>query len=154
MNSDRTSQVRPTFLKVLCILSFVSCGIWMLYDLFSIVFWLINSSNSDQQDSSIPINQTLNFMAYSGPQSLKDIIIQLVSLTGILLMWKLRKFGFYIYLIAESFLYFEFIYLICSYNLDSTGATQIGFEMIWPLPLDIAFFIMYATQVKYMTNKV
>ena len=69
-------------------------------------------------------------------------------------MWRLHKIGFLFYVIAESFLYFQFIYLMAIYKMDAASVTQIGFEMIWPLPLDIAFFVMYATQLKYMTRKV
>ncbi len=150
MTTD-TVQTRPMFLKVLCILSFIGCGITIVSSIFMLVFSLIYNSNDADQLSH---NSFMYFSSFYGPlQSLKELIIGLGSLTGVILMWRLQKIGFFIYLIAESFLYFEFIYAITTNDLGTAGATQVGLEMCWPLPFDIAFFIMYAIQLKHMNKK-
>jgi hypothetical protein len=141
-------KTRPQFLKVLCILSYIGIGINILVALFGLLY---SSMLDGPNDSS---SSPLSFFAQSGFMSLKNLLIELTSLAGVFLMWRLKKVGFYIYLSAESFLYFEFIYLISSHNFGSAGTTQIGFEMLWPLPLDFGFFIMYATQLKYMPKKI
>jgi hypothetical protein len=143
---------RPTFLKVLCILSFIGCGIMILFDLFAIIFSLIvDSGEINEADRNNPMHQALFFMAHTGNEHVKGLIVEMISLAGILLMWKLKKIGFIIYVIAESFLYFKFIYLIFTLSLDFPNAMGIGIDMIWPFPFDLAFFIMYATQLKFMT---
>src|SRR6516225_683153 len=98
LNSGNTLNKRPTFLKVLCILSFVGCGIMILFDLFAITFSLIaDSENIDTADRNNPMNQILFFIANSGNEHLKSLIVEMASLAGVLLMWKLKKIGFIIY---------------------------------------------------------
>lgn len=80
--------------------------------------------------------------------------MELASLAGVILMWRLYKFGFYIYLIAECFYLFLFAGAVFSFGLDSKGLIQVAFEMLWPIPFDLTFFIMYATQLKYMTKEI
>lgn len=147
MTTDINTQTRPMFLKVLCILSFVGIGINILVALFGIIF----SSMMDAE--TVSESSPLYFFAYTGSMSIKNLIVELVALTGVLLMWRLQKIGFFIYLLAESFLYFEFIYSIATSDARTAGATQVGIEMCWPLPFDIAFFIMYAIQLKHMNKK-
>jgi hypothetical protein len=148
MTTEINVQTRPMFLKVLCILSFVGIGINILVALFGLIY------SSIVDTSSIDASNPLYFFAYTGSMSLKNLIVELFSLIGVILMWRLHKIGFFIYLVAESFLYFEFIYTITTNDVGAAGATQIGLEMIWPLPLDIAFFIMYAIQLKHMTRQI
>lgn len=140
-------QTRPVFLKVLCILSFVGIGINLLVALFGIIFSSLMDAETVSQSSP------LYFFAYTGSMSIKNLIVELVALTGVMLMWRLKKMGFFVYLVAESFLYIEFIYAITTSDAGTAGATQVGIEMCWPLPFDIAFFIMYAIQLKHMNRK-
>jgi hypothetical protein len=156
MTTDLNSNVakRPTFLKVLCILSFAMCGLMILIESIMVALSLIADNNSfDQIDKHSVIDQAMFSAANTGADSLKELIIQLVALTGVFFMWKMKKLGFYVYLLAESFLYFEFLYAVFNLNLGVQGAAGVGIEMIWPLPFDLAFIIMYATQLKFMTWK-
>lgn len=146
MTSDKSST-RPTFLKVLCILSFIGIGINILIALFGLVY------SSIVDIATLKTSDPLYFFANTSSMSLKNLVVELVSLTGVLLMWRLQRIGFYVYVFAESFLYFEFIYLITTADVAAANARQIGVEMVWPLPFDIAFFIMYALQLKYMNKQ-
>jgi hypothetical protein len=124
----------------------------IVLEISMLIFSLITEKKSfDQLDQRSSLDQVMYFAANSSASSLKNLITQLVSLTSVLLMWRLKKAGFYIYVIAESFLYFEFLYAVFSLNLDAKSAFAVGIEMIWPLPFDLAFIIMYATQLKHMT---
>jgi len=153
-NINLNLQKRPTFLKILCIISFAMCALMILINGFMVIFSLLAEPKSaDQIDPKNLMDQIMLAVAYSGTESLKNLIVELVSLAGIFLMWRLKKVGFYIYVIAESFIYFQFAYLMIIANADLHDAMLVGAEMIWPLPFDLAFFIMYATQLKHMTWK-
>jgi hypothetical protein len=153
-DSHNNTTKRPTFLKVLCILSFVMCGLMITMEGSMAIFSLIADKRSfDQVDQKNQFDQIMYFAANSGVKSFRNLIVQIVALAGVLLMWKLKKVGFYIYVIAESFLYFEFLYSVFSLKMDAKSAIGAGVEMIWPLPFDLVFIIMYATQLKYMTWK-
>jgi hypothetical protein len=150
-NSGNTVNKRPTFLKVLCILSFIACGMMMLFDLFAIVVSLITGSRSvAQMDKNSAMDQVMFFIANSGEAHVKALIGEIFSLAGVILMWRLKKMGFIFYLIGESFVYFEFIYFVVTSSPDFNSVMGVAIEMLWPFPFDLAFFIMYATQLKFM----
>jgi hypothetical protein len=130
------------------------CGLTILTQGFFVIYSLIaDNKNYDQIDKHSVMDQAMFFAANTSGESLKELIIGLVSLTGVYLMWKMKKLGFYVYLLAESFLYLEFAYLMLSWHADTKTAVGVGIEMIWPFPFDLAFIIMYATQLKHMTWK-
>jgi len=89
---------RPGFLTVLCILSFIAAGI-------SIIFLILgmgvkgavesNGIDMDAQMASAGVSEAA--AAFSWPSMLSSIVLTIIGLVGVIMMWKLKKMGFYIY---------------------------------------------------------
>jgi hypothetical protein len=148
---NNTGTTRPQFLTILCILSFVMCGLMILSSAFNIAFsFVADSMGFDGTDKNTALDHALNFAANTRANSIKELVVQLVSLAGVLLMWRLMKWGFFVYVLAEIFVYFEFLYVATTMNINMQEVRGAGLELFWPIPFDIAFIIMYATQLKFM----
>lgn len=163
-STEQPQRKRPVFLTVLCILTFVSCGLGVL----SSVYGLTVSGNAAKQMQSqqrmmqrmghdqdnpfldeaidsaqkIESKQTLN--------SLLSLGNSLLCLAGALLMWRLRKSGYFIYVIGQTL---PFISLIIMYPLLQDS------KFIGPLMLigyvvmaffSLAFIVMYGLNLKHM----
>lgn len=88
---------RPVFLTVLCILSFIAAGLGILGYITAITAMSVVSS----------IDTTGLEGTYTGPSVgltwayvIVGFITTLLSLYGVIKMWKLQKVGFYIYVAA------------------------------------------------------
>jgi hypothetical protein len=116
----------PKFLKVLCILSFIMCGLYILSHIFKSIYSVVPSLIGE------------------------NLIITLISLTGVILMWRLKKIGYFIYILSKTFIYIIFINIISKHG---SGHGFVYVILIPLIPFDIAFMVMYATQLKHMTWK-
>lgn len=119
---------RPTFLTVLCILTFIGSGLLLLFTLIAIV----GSGVSGSILKAIPGAPNL---VGGAELSMAKLVINLIliagSLYGAILMWGLKKMGFYLYSGANI------VYLIISFSV-------IG------LIITAAFIVMYYLNLKYM----
>ncbi len=121
---NQTTNQRPVFLTVLCILTFIGSGLALLFTLIG----LIAAEAIESMMSSFPMPTG----ASAGP--LKSIILLILfgaSLYGAILMWQLKRIGFYLYTIAQV------IILILGFGILSLIFTA-------------AFIIMYGVNLKYM----
>jgi hypothetical protein len=147
-NPTQTKEKLP--LRAFLICSLVMCGLRILSQGFYIIYPLIsNNTDSDQTN----YQTLLDHFMESEPTiavSLVEILIGSVSLTGIFLIWKMKKLGFYVYMLAEAFFLFSFIFQMINLNVGLPGAIVIGWEMMWPV-WDIVFIIICAKQLKHMT---
>ena len=101
---------RPQFLTVLCVLSFIWCGLLLFCLFLGLCFsnFIFNTAQSlltgaegmpaigEEQQKSLQVLIDL------GPQKFLigiavAIIVYMTSLLGVFKMWRLQKFGFYIY---------------------------------------------------------
>jgi hypothetical protein len=117
-----TTEQRPGSLTVLCILSYIGCGIAII--------------------SSLATIGTL--------MGKIDLLAALVCLFGVILMWKLKKNGFYLYVIGEIT---PFIGGVATVGLTGLFSFAGGFMsiiaglmMIFP----ILFIILYTLNFKYL----
>ena len=91
-NVQATGQ-RPVFLSVLCILTFIGSGLGILFNLLGI----------------FGIGALSNFMSAYGVEGGETGVLKLVlmlvfsgaSLYGAIMMWSLKKLGFYLYVAAQ-----------------------------------------------------
>ena len=95
---------RPQFLKVLCILSFVACGLFILiYSLGAMAMGMSEETISGVWDKVIesqPQLESVNpveFFHKVGKLCLYNLLTNIASLVGVILMWRLNKIGFVIY---------------------------------------------------------
>lgn len=118
-NTEIIPNEKPQALKTLCILSFIGCGLIFILSLMSIPN-ILKSDEKKQQE----IEQVRGFseemadqleMQYMDPSYKTRMISKLVidigfltlTFVGVLMMWRLKKTGFYIYAASEILYYFS-----------------------------------------------
>ena len=146
---------RGTFLKVLCILSWISTGLALIVNFLSYIGGkeavLENISRSEDElqkldegsffytimKSTIEIQESIypNFDLYYGG----NILAVLIGGLAVYMMFMLKKTGFALYI-----LYCALISIVSIYTI---GAGNTGFEIF----ISIAFIIMYGVNLKRMT---
>lgn len=82
---------RPTFLTVLCILTFIGSGLTAL----SLLAFLLLAGAFSEMLSSIPGMGDIGGLGTG--YFLIALLFAFVSLYGAIMMWKLKKMGFYLY---------------------------------------------------------
>lgn len=146
---------RPQFLKVLCILSFIACGLMILFSLILTSMLALKeevvTEAWDQIVASQPTLEEVDPMAFFhavGVYGIYALIANTLSLVGVILMWRLNKFGFFIYAVAEIAINF--------FSIDvAFGNQNKGYGgLIFSIFIDLAFIIMYAVNLKHMNKKV
>ncbi len=144
---------RPVFITVLCILTFSGAGLTIITSLFSIFTMgqletSMNNMNEAFGDSDIGMDfgNSYRWMKLS---YVLNLVGSLLCLAGALFMWKLKRLGFYIYIVGQllpiigSFMTMNSIKMGAFASLGII-ATIIG--MMFP----IAFIIMYGLNLKHM----
>jgi hypothetical protein len=85
---------RPAFLNILCVFSFVGCGMYFL----SGIYELYNTYSIKPESPWIPLNEEITRLyRYAFPLAVIHVIANLVSLAGVFMMFKLKRPGFWIY---------------------------------------------------------
>jgi hypothetical protein len=150
---------RPTFLKVLCILTFVNCGIMILiYFLGSLALGVSGeraeeamekiSQSYPQLQLQLPTGDPSELFHQIGMICLICLLANIASLIGAIMMWNLNKIGFFIYVVAELSTNFVGV----SMNASADGsASYVG--LTFNILIDLIFIIMYAVNLKYMNGK-
>lgn len=103
-------QKRPTFLTVLCILTFIGSGFGILSGLFAFTgFNDVESSLRNAQMGADPFSQhILDDLDIVGMQSIQNwanvlsLLASALCLSGALVMWRLKKFGFVLYVAGHA----------------------------------------------------
>lgn len=151
----------PTFLKVLCILTFVGAGFGIIGALYSMAMHeftmnlMEKSVASSEGNPFMPkgFNATyLETLQKWGMVSyILNFVASLLCLFGAIMMWKLKKSGFYIYILGQI------IPFIAAYGLmggvTSNGGMMSGLVLIGQIfgaLFSIAFIVMYAVNLKHM----
>ncbi|MES2284224.1 MAG: hypothetical protein V4547_00965 [Bacteroidota bacterium] len=150
---------RPKFLTVLCILSFVGIGISLVSGIISYFSYsalanaggLLNSIGAGVKDGE-KIGESMNALASAMGMdygkwalvALIQAILNIPILVGVLMMWKQKKVGFYIYTP------FEIIQPIMPiiFGLGLVG----GLSAILSLIFAIVFVVLYALNLKHMSG--
>ncbi len=158
---------RSQFLKVLCILSFIMCGISFLSGIWGIYqstpeamqknveqIRNFNPEMADQMENQF-IEMQNNPFSKIAPYL--GLVYTLLSFLGILLMWNLSKKGFYIYAIAEIMPYTSFIFMGKNSlsMMGPPGANNSTIAMgvlIFMVVIDVVFVTLYAKNLKELKN--
>lgn len=165
--ADQQPQ-RPEFLKVLCILSFIGIGIMLLMSLAGLpkLFQSPEMRMAEMEkmeqispgfmDKMAPLLNDPNYTAKAVSKFAIDLLLQVLSLIGVIQMWKLRKKGFYLYMAGELLPYLSgFIFASQSmavFNaLPSTIASLAYVVIAIVVLIDLAFIFMYSRNLKYMS---
>lgn len=144
---------RPEFLKILCILSFIASGLMILiYLIGSFCLSLSEEMVSEAWTKVVESQPQLEnvsateFFHEVGMVSLYGLIINIFSLAGVIMMWRLEKIGFFIYAIAELAINFV------GMNIDMGQEKSYG-GMIFSIVIDLVFIVLYAVNLKHMNKK-
>lgn len=146
---------KPQFLRILCILSFISCGLLiLLFGFLSLLLGLSDVMANEYWDTIIktqPAFENINavdFFHEVGMYSVYNLIANSVSLIGVILMWRLNKIGFFIYAAAELAVHFFDLNI----HLDANGAaeTRSSLGLVFGIFVDSIFIVLYAVNLKYM----
>ncbi len=149
MNPVAETKKRPSFLTVLCILSFVGIGIGIISAVYSLITFsatteLINQYGSAMENS--PLGGMVDTLVKWG-QTLYtiEIVANLICLAGVLMMWKLKKNGYFIYIVGEIAPAIATFALMGGYGPLGT------FMMVSGLIFPIVFIILYGLNLKHMS---
>lgn len=159
------STARPLFLKVLCILTFIGSGYGIINsavtffkadEIANIVKQVKTQMNDDLKRKNERNPDKVNFLnkimanasSMSSPENLRktsigNCITSLLGLLGALLMWNLRRVGFYIYTLGTLISIILPFYMFGSNFLTNISAGFLGF-------IGILFVIFYAMNLKSM----
>jgi hypothetical protein len=150
---------RPTFLTILCVLTFLSCAAGLFNaissysgaDMAAEIGQEALEKAQDQvqdQDGGAFADRIIGSISGSlTPERIRqsaiaNLIYNLLALAGALLMWNLRRVGFYVYvagvlvaIIAPFFIY---------------GGLMGGFASAGTAFVSVIFVVLYALNLKYM----
>jgi hypothetical protein len=139
-NTETGTPKRPTFLTVLCILTFISAGMGSMSALFTppfsdimVEFVKMNPAFDETMKPELIILLQAGWSYY-----LMIFVLSICSLTGAILMWNLKKLGFHFYALSNLGLLFVPMFML-------------GTAISWGSILFTASFIgMYAIHLKEM----
>ncbi len=104
-SSQQIISKRPFFLSILCIAIFIYAGFLALLFLFALIFntWVTSTLNDFFPEKTLNSNNVVLI-------SLIGFVLNIVSVAGAIYLWKLRKIGFYLYLLSNLiFIFFPFL---------------------------------------------
>ena len=145
----------PTFLKVLCILTFIGSGIGILGGIANLAFltpdvlYQTMIENSKQLDSVLPPYD--EFIQWSNYSNIVSFLMALLGLLAGILMWKRKKVGFYIYVFSWLG---SVVMTAVAFDHVSDSFTAKLFPIIIALNVILmaAFVIMYGINLKHMNK--
>jgi hypothetical protein len=155
---------RPQFLTVLCILTWVSCGLLFIMTVWGIAFKPSAEERYEQIEKMREVSpETADQMEVllqkqdEGGQLMGtalNLVALLLSAYGAYLMWQLKRSGFYFYVAGELVPYLGFVTggaeamsAISSMGGGAGLATAIIGIMIF---LDVLFIGLYAANLKHL----
>jgi hypothetical protein len=158
---------RSQFLTVLCILSFVMCGLKLLTSAYSVYQ---NTPEAMQKsieqvravDAEMADQMENNFIEMQSNTYLKlspyfEIIYTLLSFMAVLMMWNFKKNGFYIYSVVEIIPYISLFFVDAkSMSMPGISASSAANVMIFGtvlmIAIDLVFVYLYFRNIKELTK--
>jgi hypothetical protein len=166
-NNPIEQPKRSQLLKVLCILSFIMCGISVLSGVWGIYqstpeamqknveqLRVVNPEMADNLE-----NQMIEMQSnpYNKIAPYLGLVYTLLSFLGVMMMWNLSKKGFYLYAIAEILPYTGFVFMgknsLSMMGPPGGNNTVIAMVVIvLMVVIDVVFVFLYAKNLKEMTK--
>jgi hypothetical protein len=165
-----TVPARPQFLTVLCILTWICCGLIFISTLWKVLMpetpekqlekieqlRQYNPEAADQMEAML-IKQQENGPGRTILMNVLTMVALGFSAFGAYMMWQLKRSGFYVYLAGELLPYLGFL-MGGMEELEAAGAMSgmgslAGIVIGVMLIFDAAFIVMYAVNLKYMVRK-
>lgn len=153
---------RPAFLIVLCVLTFIGSGWGVMSNLFSMFMaGVVNPEVHIEQYSEIVgafekrgsfmlsgfLDSSVQYLmaeaAHAKEIAMGSFVLEFISLTGAILMFQLRRLGFYLYAAAQVLLLFVLPYFV---GFHLVALVVLFFSGIFSL----LFIVLYGLNLKYM----
>lgn len=131
---------RPGTLTLLCVLTFIYSGIGILAAIFTPLFAdsMVEFMLSNPAYDEATMSETIKVLQAGWGYYMLTLVLTLGSLTGAILIWKLKKNGFHFYAFSNLALLF-------------IPSLVLGLAISWAAIFITAAFIgMYALHLKYM----
>jgi hypothetical protein len=147
--------VRPTFLSVLCVLAFIGNGLgiiqglffWAMSGFYAKLFSLFDNGKAVKGNEMKMIENFLNGITW---WAISIIVGSLVCLIGAILMWKLKKSGYFIYILGQIVpilgVLFFFLRIMKNVGVNGGGMFFVFLSAIFP----IAFIVMFGLNQKHL----
>lgn len=163
-----TSTKRPQLLTIICILSFAMCAINIGSSTVNVI-----TSSPEKIQQTIEQLKTVspvmadsienNLIAMESNMYLKysqhlNILYNLISFLGILMMWNFNKIGFYLYSFAEILPYISYVFVDAS-SMSIPGlpadsaSTYLMVFLVLMIVVDLVFVSLYAKSFKSIESK-
>jgi len=153
--AENKPQGRPTFILVLCILSWVGIGFGLIFGMYTLwvarltsgIYDSFNGPNALGVFTDSPEWQyAMRAAKYAWTFALIGVVSNLLCLAGTIVMFNMKKVGFYIYTIAQ--ITPIIIYFVIMNSLAFSN--WVGFSGFFVYFINIAFVVMYGLNLKYM----
>ncbi|CAN5400749.1 hypothetical protein BH10BAC1_BH10BAC1_04700 [soil metagenome] len=131
---------RPKFLSLLCILTFIFTGLMCLSCFITpltsdmVKQLMVNAPNYDETIMA----ENLKVIEAGWGYHMLTLVLTIGSMSGAIMMWKLKKNGFHVYAISNLALLF-------------VPTLVLGIAISWfAIFFSVAFIGMYGTHIKFM----
>ena len=159
MNQDKSTVKekevnRPLFLSIICILTYIGSGLGVLGSIWGFAPSTIESgldAMKEMQKSEfdlIELNEA-EFLKWTYYSNVAGVIGGVLCITGALLMWRLRRIGFYIYT-PGYFVTMVVAFLSMSHISLGSQAGMSKAIFVLNVFVMIGFLVMYARNLKHM----
>lgn len=158
----KVQKHRPTFLTVLCIITFVVSGLMLLSTIWSFITYDPENQEYMIEESLIAMEQMVNEsggvfgddfienykttlyeqIEYATPLNLISLFSVLLSLMGAILMYRMKRIGFHIYVASKL------VGMAPLFMLTLNQILGIGYGVMGVLTL--VFVILYAVNLKHL----
>lgn len=152
---DENEKKRPTMLNVICILTFIGSG-WSVLSGLTSLFSGNNSEQSMQAFYSMAnanpamadmVNSAMEFMQaivnHATQINLTSLVLSVASLMGAILMYRLKRIGFYLYAAAQVIALFVYPYFV---GFSFITIVMFAFSAVFAA----LFIILYAVNLKHL----
>ena len=135
-------DIRPQFLKVLCILSWINAGITIISSsLYKMMSGTVAQSLDFISDETLKKEMLLQIEFLNG-NSIWIVLLYLLSILGVFLMWNRNRNGFYIYIAVNvSLVLLPFTFFPFS-----------AMDLISSSLVTVAFIYMYSRNLFYINS--
>lgn len=144
---ERREGLRPPFLTVLCILTWVGCGFGIITGLIQLwSYSLVNSINGIQGSTG----RSVAFMFWS---AIATLLGSFICLFAAIMMFKQKKVGFFIYIFGQVLPILAGFYsaLIVTNGIGIGAGLSVIMTLVGMI-IPVAFIIMYGVNLKHMNK--
>lgn len=141
--TDRLQQ-RPVFLTVLCVLTFVGSGLYIIYSFYTFS-WI--SGLGEGMTGDLMETEFGNYLRWYKLERYVAIIGAIGCSIGAYFMLKMKRFGFYIYVVSQILPLA--LGVVTMNSLGGAGGFQF-ITLILSAIFPVGFIILYSLNYKYL----